>query len=66
MFAVIALMFLQLPPMAAKQDSVYHTYSALVEVDALGGQKSGGHCEGDRVVDGAVRGRVYQLDPYSG
>ncbi|MCH7595213.1 MAG: S41 family peptidase [Planctomycetes bacterium] len=66
MFAVIALMFLQLPPMAAKQDSVYHTYSALVEVDALARQKFVVPIEGDKLVDGAIRGMMYQLDPYSG
>ena len=66
MFAVIALMFLQLPPMAAKQDSVYHTYSALVEVDALARQKFVDRIEGDKLVDGAIRGMMYQLDPYSG
>ncbi len=66
MFAVIALMFLHLPPMAAKQDSVLHTYSALVEVDALAKQQFVEGIEGDRLVDGAIRGMMFQLDPYSG
>ena len=66
MFAVIALMFLHLPPMAAKQDSVLHTYSALVEVDALARQKFVEAIKGNRLVDGAIRGMMFELDPYSG
>ena len=65
-FGVIVLMFLQLPPMAAKQDSVVHTYSALVEVDALAKQQFVDPIEDDRLVDGAIRGMMFQLDPYSG
>ena len=65
-FGVILLMFLQLPPMAAKQDSVVHTYSALVEVDALAKQQFVESIEDDRLVDGAIRGMMFQLDPYSG
>jgi carboxyl-terminal processing protease len=66
LFGVIVLMFLQLPPMAAKQDSVIHTYSALVEVDALAKQQFVEPIEDDRLVDGAIRGMMFQLDPYSG
>jgi carboxyl-terminal processing protease len=65
-FGVILLMFLQLPPMAAKQDSVVHTYSALVEVDALAKQQFVESIEDDRLVDGAIRGMMFKLDPYSG
>ncbi len=65
-FGVIVLMFLQLPPMAAKQDSVVHTYSALIEVDALAKQRFVESIEDDRLVDGAIRGMMFQLDPYSG
>src|SRR3972149_1900419 len=65
-FGVILLMFLQLPPMAAKQDSVVHTYSALIEVDALAKQQFVDPIEDDRLVDGAIRGMMFQLDPYRG
>lgn len=65
-FGVIALMFLQLPLMMAKQDAVLHTYSALVEVDALARQQFVDPIEGDRLVGGAIRGLLLQLDPYSG
>ena len=65
-FGVIALMFLQLPPMVAKQDSVVNTYRALVEVDALAKQKFVEPIRDDRLVDGAIRGMMLQLDPYSG
>jgi len=65
-FGVIVLMFLRLPPMAAKQDAVVNTYSALVEVDALAKQQFVDPITDDRLVDGAIRGMMFQLDPYSG
>lgn len=65
-FGVIALLFFRLPQMAAKQDAVVNTYSALVEVDALAKQKYVEPIAGDRLVDGAIRGMLRQLDPYSG
>jgi len=65
-FGVIMLMFLRLPPMAATQDAVVHTYSALVEVDALAKQQYVEPILDDRLVDGAIRGMMLQLDPYSG
>jgi|CXWL01.1.fsa_nt_gi carboxyl-terminal processing protease len=66
MFGVIALMFVNLPPMVAKQDSVLNTYSALVEVDALARQRFVNAISDDRLVEGAIRGMMRQLDPYSG
>jgi carboxyl-terminal processing protease len=65
-FVVIGIMFLRLPPMVAKQDAVLHTYGALVEVDALVKQQFVERVETDRLVDGAIRGVLLQLDPYSG
>lgn len=65
-FVVVALMFLRLPQMVAEQDSVIHTYSALVEVDALAKQNFVEAIDDDRLVDGAIRGMMVQLDPYSG
>ena len=65
-FCVIAWMFLQLPQRAVKQDAVLHTYSALVEVDALARQKYVEPITDDRLVEGAIRGMMFQLDPYSG
>ena len=65
-FGVIMLMFLRLPPMAATQDAIVHTYSALVEVDALAKQQFVEPILDDRLVDGAIRGMMLQLDPYSG
>jgi len=66
MFGLIALMFLQIPPMAARQDSVFNTYSALVEVDALARQQYVDALGDDLLVEGAIRGMMRQLDPYSG
>ncbi len=65
-FCVIALMFLQLPQMAARQDAVMVTYSALVEVDALAKQQYVEPIEPDGLVEGAIRGMLSRLDPYSG
>ena len=66
-FAVITMMFLHLPQMAARQDAVHNTYSALVEVDALAKQRFVEEIDGhDRLVQGAIRGVLLQLDPYSG
>lgn len=66
LFAVMTLMFLRLPQMAARQDSVVNTYSALVEVDALARKQYVEVLDGDRLVEGAIRGMMLQLDPYSG
>ncbi len=65
-FCVIAMMFLRLPHIAARQDAVLTTYSALVEVDALARQEFVEAIHDDRLVDGAIRGMMLQLDPYSG
>lgn len=63
---LIVVMFLRLPQMAARQDAVLNTYSALVEVDALAKQKYVEPIEDRRLVDGAIRGMLLTLDPYSG
>jgi carboxyl-terminal processing protease len=66
LFGVITLMFLQLPPMAARQDAVLNTYGALVEVNALVKQRFVKAIADDRLVNGAIRGVLFQLDPYCG
>ncbi len=66
LFLLITTMFLKLPPMVAKQDAVFTTYSALVEVDALVRQKFVEPIHGDSLVHGAIRGMIRQLDAYSG
>lgn len=63
---VIGLMFMRLPLMIARQDSVVNTFSALVEVDALAKQRYVEPISDHRLVDGAIRGMMLQLDPYSG
>ena len=63
--ALIALMFVRLPPMAAKQETVFDTYRTLVEVDALARQQYVESITDDRLVDGAIRGMMLQLDSYS-
>lgn len=62
---VIALMFVRLPVMIAKQDSIVNTFSSLVEVNALVKQRYVDPVVDNRLVDGAIRGMMFQLDPYS-
>lgn len=66
LFGVTALLFLRLPPMIAKQDSVLHTYADLVEVDAIARREYVEPIDDDRLVQGAIRGMMLRLDPYSG
>ena len=63
---VIAFMFYRLPRMAAEQDSVSRSYRPLVEVDALIRQNYVEPITDRCLVEGAVRGMMRQLDPYSG
>jgi carboxyl-terminal processing protease len=64
--ALIVLMFLRLPPMVAKQDSLMNVYGPLVEVDALCRQQYVEPIRDTRLVEGAIRGMMLRLDPYSG
>lgn len=65
-FGVVAVMFLRLPQMAATQDAITHIYGPLIEVDALAKQKYVEQIDTDRLVEGAIRGLLRELDPYSG
>ena len=65
-FGVVAIMFLRLPQMAATQDAITHIYSPLIEVDALAKQKYVDQIDSERLVHGAIRGLLRELDPYSG
>lgn len=65
-FGVMALLFLRLPPMVARQDAMFNSYRALVEVDALARQRFVAPINDDRLVHGAIRGMMRRLDPYSG
>lgn len=63
---LIVLMFLRLPPMVAKQDSLINTYGPLIEADALCRQQYVEPIRDARLVEGAIRGMMLRLDPYSG
>jgi carboxyl-terminal processing protease len=65
-FVVIATMLLRLPPMIAQQESVLNVYGPLVEADALAKKYYVAPIESRRLVDGAIRGMMLELDPYSG
>ncbi|MEE9293374.1 MAG: S41 family peptidase [Phycisphaerae bacterium] len=62
----IAILFYLLTPMVAEQDSVYRTFAPLVEVDAIVKRNFVFPLQGRRLVDGAIRGLMLDLDPYSG
>lgn len=64
MFVVAAVMFTKLPPMIAGQDSVVRTFSPLVEVDALARKFYIDPVDEPRLVEGALRGMMSELDPY--
>ncbi|UCF33616.1 MAG: S41 family peptidase [Phycisphaerales bacterium] len=64
-FVVIATMLLRLPPMIAQQESVLNVYGPLVEADALARKYYVAPIESRRLVDGAIRGMMLELDPYS-
>ncbi|NOT01099.1 MAG: S41 family peptidase [Phycisphaerales bacterium] len=63
---IIAAMFYGLTPMAAEQDSVYRTYAPLIEVDTLVHRHYVRPLRDGTLVDGAIRGMLSELDPYSG
>ncbi len=63
---VIVLAFYRLAPMAAEQDSVHRAYAPLVEADALIRQRFVETIDDQRLIDGAIRGMMLKLDPYSG
>ena len=61
---MMALFYL-VTPRLARQDSVYQTYAPLVEVDAMIRRHFVEPVPQGNLVDGAIRGMMLQLDPYS-
>lgn len=66
MIVIIVVMFYGLTPMVAEQDSVYRTYAPLIEVDALIHRQFVWPIRRMGLVDGAIRGMLFELDRYSG
>jgi carboxyl-terminal processing protease len=62
----IAFVFYHLPRMTTEPDALHRTYGPLVEVDALIRRAYVEPIVDERLVEGAVRGMMRQLDPYSG
>ena len=62
----VAVLFYCLTPLAADQDSLYRGFSPLVEVNALVRRRFVRSINDDRLVNGAIRGLMLNLDPYSG
>lgn len=67
MGVIVAIMavFYWLTPRVAQQDAVVRTYAPLVEVEATIRQHFVEPVEEQQLVNGAIRGMVFQLDPYS-
>lgn len=63
---VIGTMLWQLPQFMSRQDSVYQTYAPLVEVDAYIRKQYVEPVRSARLLEGAIRGMMLELDPYSG
>ena len=66
MIVIIVVMFYRITPMVAEQDSVYRTYAPLIEVDALIHRAYVSPIRRMGLVDGAIRGMLFELDRYSG
>ena len=64
--AAIGAMFYGLTPKIAAQDSLYRTYAPLIEVNALVRREFVHPVRARGLVDGAIRGMLRELDPYSG
>jgi carboxyl-terminal processing protease len=62
--AIMAL-FYWLTPRAAQEDTVVRTFAPLVEADAMVRRHFVEEVSEDELVDGAIRGMMLQLDPYS-
>jgi len=62
--AIMAL-FYWLTPRAAQQDTVVRTFAPLVEADAMVRRHFVEEVSEEQLVDGAIRGMMLQLDPYS-
>jgi carboxyl-terminal processing protease len=63
---VMAVGFYQLTTMSAQQDTVFRTYAPLIEVDALIRKNFVEPIDENHLLDGAIRGMMLKLDPYSG
>ena len=64
--AALAFLFYRLPRMAAGPDPLNRVYSPLLEVDALIRQNYVEAVPDPRLAEGAIRGIMRELDPYSG
>ena len=62
----ITLLFYALSPMRAGPEPVNRAYEALVEVDGLVRRHHVEPVADEHLVEGAIRGMMRKLDPYSG
>jgi carboxyl-terminal processing protease len=61
----VALMFIFIAPRAARQDTLYRGYRELLEADALVRRHFIEDMDRDALAEGAVRGLLDSLDPFS-
>jgi carboxyl-terminal processing protease len=63
--AMVLYLFWWLPPIAARQDAVFRSFAPLVAVQAHIHKRFVEPIDDDRLVMGAIRGMIGELDPYS-
>ena len=64
-FATVLWMFWWLPPLAARQDAVFRAFAPLVAIKAHIQKRYVEDVEDPRLILGAIRGMVDELDPFS-
>lgn len=62
---VLGLLFAVLPPIAAEQDDVYHTFTPLLAIKSHIQRNYVEQVDDQRLIDGAIRGMIDRLDPFS-
>lgn len=62
---MLCVLFWFLPPLAARQDEIYRSFSPLLTVKNLVQKRYVEPVSDDELAEGAVRGMIAELDPYS-
>ncbi len=62
---LLGALFVILPPIASEQDTLYRTFTPLVAIKAHIQRRYVEEISDEALVDGAIRGMVRALDPYS-
>src|SRR5262245_16052777 len=63
--ALVLYLFWWLPPIAARQDAVFRSFAPLVAIQAHIHKRYVEDVDDDKLIDGAIRGMIGELDPFS-